>query len=114
MGSSSGSSALRLASSLMPIAPREDARRVAPANGGEVLRRETDHLERAQLGQPGLDGDVTPPQQAPGADRLERAIEHPAIDAAPRQVEVDVRQCGDAGDRGTRTGPRALVCGGES
>src|SRR5512133_971973 len=78
---------------------RKNARRVLPANRYHVVRTQPDDLERVQLGETGAHCEIAPPKQPPCAECDDRLIEHPAIDAASRQIRKDVRTIDHRGKR---------------
>src|SRR5712671_301761 len=70
-------------------ARREDARGIFPAHQCHVVLGEYG-FEIAQLGPAGLHRDVAAPQQAVHPDAGDAGLEHPTVDATPRQVDVHV------------------------
>jgi len=66
------------------------ARRFLQAHQWAISSLEENGLEIAKLGPTGFHGDVATPEQAIHPSAFDARLEHAAIHAAPRQIDVDV------------------------
>src|SRR5437899_6689646 len=65
----------------------KDARRVLPANGGDLILGEQG-LEVPELCPSRVHRDVATPQQAAHTDALEACFQHAAVHTAAREIDV--------------------------